>query len=150
MPLGKLAHERESREPDHEPVRGRPGAESENGCQCDALRLWKSFDLVHHGEADLVESAVRELQLGLDADGARDTPAAVEAVCEVGEQGALANACLAAKDQDLAPAVEDVRQGALEGLSLRVTSEQPWSPSPTVEPDAHRQTRIRPSASCTS
>ena len=96
--LGQLAHEREGREPDHEPVRSRAGTEPEHGRQRLALWLWKPFELTQHRGADLVEPAVGELELGLDSDGARDAPA-IEPVREVVEQRALADARLAAKDR---------------------------------------------------
>ena len=123
--LGQLAHEREGREPDHEPVRNRAGTEPEHGRQRLALWLRKPFELTQHRGADLVEPAVGELELGLDSDGARDAPA-IEPVREVVEQRALADACLAAKDQDPTSAVENVRHGLLERLALCVASKKPW------------------------
>ena len=55
-----------------------------------------------------MEAAVREFRLGLDADGPCHTPAA-EVIRHVVEQGALADAGLAAEHDDPAATVERVR-----------------------------------------
>ena len=61
------------------PTRNRSGAgpalEPEDRCQRLALRPGQSIKLIEHRGADLVEAAVRELHLRLDADGLGDAPA---------------------------------------------------------------------------
>jgi hypothetical protein len=75
-----------------------------------------------------METAVRKLQLGLDAGGTHDTPP-IELIREVVEQGALADPGLASKYDDPAPTVERVRQRCIKKRALGTSSKQFHGPA---------------------
>ena len=73
--LGDLSEQRQRCEPDQEPVGRRPAAPAEHSCERVALRDGQPLEVIQHRCAELVEAAVRELHLRLDADGVRQMPA---------------------------------------------------------------------------
>ena len=107
--LGDLGEQRQRGEPDQEPVGRRAGAQPEHRRERFALRDGQPVEAVEHGRAELMEAAVGELHLRLDADGRRDVPA-VDPVGEVAEQRALAHARLSAQDDHSAATGERVGQ----------------------------------------
>jgi hypothetical protein len=72
----------------------------------------------------LVEAAIGELHLRLDADGSRYMPA-FDADGEVVQQRALTGAGLSAEHGDSAPTGEHIGQEAVECLTLGAASEEP-------------------------
>ena len=105
--LGDLGEQRQRREPDQEAVGRGPGAQPEHRRERVALRDGQPVEVIQHRRAELVQAAVGELHLRLDADGLRDVPA-VDPIGHVAEQRALADARLAAQDDDPAPTGERV------------------------------------------
>ena len=75
------------------------------------------------GAQSLMEPAVGQLHLRLDAHGPRDVPAR-DAVGQVVQQRALAHARLPPQDDDSTPAGERVGQQPVERFALAPTSEQ--------------------------
>ena len=122
--LGDLGQQRQGGEPDHEPVGRGAGAPAEHGRERVALRGGEPVEVIEHGGAELVEAAVGQLDLRLDADGPRNAPAA-DAVGQVAQQRALAHARLPAQDDDPAPTGERIGQELVERLALGATSEEP-------------------------
>jgi hypothetical protein len=88
--------------------------------------LWRRqpVEPIEHRSAQLVEAAVGELHLGLDADCARDAPA-LDASREILQQRALACAWVAAQDDDLASAAVDVDDDPVERFALLPPADQP-------------------------
>ena len=82
--LGDLSEQRQRREPHQQTVGCRTGAPPEHRRERVALRAGKPFEVVQHRRAKLMEPAVGELQLRLDADGRRSVPvgAAVGQIAE--------------------------------------------------------------------
>ena len=76
-------------EPDQEPVRRGPGARPEHRRERVALRAGQPIEMIEHRRAELVQPAVGQLHLRLDADGPRDVPAG-DAVGQIVQQRALA------------------------------------------------------------
>ena len=108
-------HEAESGQPDDIAVRGISRSEPERDPQRLALRLRQLHDLVEQWPAELVQTRVREIDLALDADGAKDG----EPGCRrrhVIEERRLANAGLTADDERATPAVA---RGSKQPLQLR-------------------------------
>jgi hypothetical protein len=93
------------------------------------LRCREPVDVLEHRGAQLVQSAVRELHLRLDADRGHDVPAGTTLRDEV-EQGALADAGVAPKDDDAAPTVDRVGQNRVEELALGTASKKVRNPPP--------------------
>ena len=73
--LGDLGEQRQRREPDQEAVGCRRRAQPEHRRERVALRAGQPLEVLQHRRAELVQPAVGELHLRLDADGARDVPA---------------------------------------------------------------------------
>jgi len=73
-----------------------------------------------------MEAAVREFDLGLDAQGSRDTPA-IELIRKVVEQGTLPDAGLAANHDDPAATVEGVGHCGVQKFAFVMSSKQPHS-----------------------
>ena len=92
--LGDLGEQRQRGEPDQEPVRARAGAQAEHRRERVALRGGQPVEVIEHRRAELMEAAVGQLHLRLDADGRRDAPAG-DTVGQVVQQRALADARLA-------------------------------------------------------
>ena len=121
--LGDLGEQRQRGQPDQEPVRRRAGAQSEHRGERVALRTGQAVEAIQHRRAELMEPAVGQLHLRLDAHGPRDVPAR-DPVGEVVQQGALADARLTPQDDDPAPAGERVGQEPVERFALAATSEE--------------------------
>ena len=88
--LGDLGEQRQRGEPDQEPVGRRAGAPAEHRRERVALGDGQPVELIQHRSAELMEAAVGELHLRLDADGPGDAPAG-DTVGQVAEQRALAH-----------------------------------------------------------
>src|SRR4249919_3193572 len=95
--------------------------------------------MIEHGRAELVEAAVGELHLRLDADGRGHVPTA-ETLGQVPQQRALADARLPQEDDDLALTGKRIRQEPVEGLTFGSTSQEPHRPPPW--PRTRLRTRI--------
>ena len=91
--LGDLGEQRQRGQPDQEPVGRSPRAQSEHRGERIALRIGQAIDSIHHRRAELMEPAVGQLHLGLDADSPGDVPAR-HSVGYVVEQSALPHARL--------------------------------------------------------
>ena len=117
LPIGSLGQQGQRGEPDQESIRGRPGLMPEHCRQRAALRCREPIEVIQHRRTQLVQPAVRELHFQLDADRGRDAPAGTTLRHEV-EQGALAAARLAAKDDDATPTGVRVGQDRVEELAL--------------------------------
>ena len=101
MLLGGLGEQAEDGQTDDEAVRGRFRAEAERRLERITLWLGQSLPQVEHRGAQLMQARIRELHLVLDAGRSRDaTPG--RALHDVLQQRRLADARLAAHDQDLA------------------------------------------------
>ena len=110
--LGDLGEQRQRGEPDQEPVRRGPGAPAEHRRE----RFAAAGRAAGRGEssigrAELMQAAVGQLHLRLDADGPRDVPAG-DPLGQIAQQRALADARLAPQDGDSAPTGERVASGA--------------------------------------
>ena len=121
--LGHLGEQRQRGKADEEPVGGSTDDKSEHRGEGVALRGGQPLEVTQHRSAELMEAAVGELHLRLDADGPRDLPAG-DTVGEVVQQRALAHARLAPQDCDPAPACERIGQEPVERLALDTTSEK--------------------------
>ena len=123
LSLGDLGDERERCDADEEAIGRRAGAAAEHRRQRVALRCGQPLEMVEHGRAELVESAVGELHLRLDSHGLRDVPAG-DTAGEVGEQSALSDAGLSAQHDDAAATVERVGQEPVERFTFGTTSQE--------------------------
>ena len=121
--LGDLGKERQRRERDEEPIRGVSRSEAEHGGDRFALRSGKALELVEHRRADLVEAAVGELELGLDANRAHDAPTPHPSG-QIPQERALPDASLSTEHQRPGPAAERLRQQPIERCTLVMTTEQ--------------------------
>ena len=122
--LGDLGEQRQRGEPNQESVGRRAGAPTEHGCERVALGGGQAVEVIQHRRAELVDAAVGELHLRLDANGRRDVPAR-DTLGYVVQQRALARAGFAAKDDNSAPTGERVGQDPVKCLALGTTSEKP-------------------------
>ena len=86
-----------------------------------ALRRRKMFQPIQHRHAELMQAGERKLHLGLHTRGPQDS-ALRRRSREVVQQRALADAGLAAEDDDLADARADARDDVVEGLALAPTA----------------------------
>jgi hypothetical protein len=92
------------------------------------------IEVVEHRRTELVQPAVGELHLRLDADRCRDVPAA-DAVGQVVEQRALAGTRVASQERGPAPSGKHVGDESVDRLALAPASEKgrtmalahPWS-----------------------
>ena len=123
--LRELGQQIEDGEPDEEPVGSLPRRQAEGGSERVALRAGEPAQLVEERAAELVQPAVGELQLRLDPDGAGD-PERPGARFDVVEESRLADAGLAAKDEDRAAAGSGVRE---QGVQPRAFAAAPVQPS---------------------
>jgi hypothetical protein len=121
--LRDVGKQRQRREPDQELVGRRTDASTEDGRKRIALRRGQLLEVIQHRPAELMEAAVGQLQLRLDAFGPRDAPA-VGAVGHVAEQRALADARLAAQHGDAALTYERAGQEPVERLAFGPTAEE--------------------------
>jgi len=117
LPIGSLGQQGQGGEPDQESIRGRPSLMPEHRCQRAALRCREPIKVIQHRRTQLVQAAVGELHFHLDADRGRDVPAGITLRHEV-EQGGLAAACLAAKDDDATSTGARVGEDCVEELAL--------------------------------
>ena len=122
--LGDLGEQRQRGESDQEPVGRRAGAPTEHRRERVALRGGQAVEAIQHRRAELVEAAVGELHLRLDANGRRDVPAR-DTLGYVVQQRALARTGFAAKDDNSASTGARVGQDPVKYLALSTTSEKP-------------------------
>ena len=94
--LGDVGEQRQGRQPDQEPVWGRAVAQPEDRRQRGALGRRQPLEVIEHGRTELVQPAVGQLHLRLDADGPGDARRC-SAVGDVFQQRALADAGLPAQ-----------------------------------------------------
>ena len=102
---------------------GAPDASPKRDAQRDPLRLGKRVEAVEHRRAELMQPRERQLHLGLDAGDPRDAEAR-RLPGAVLQQGGLADARLAADDQDGALAAAHVLQQPVERLALAGSAQQ--------------------------
>ena len=130
LPLGDLGEQRQRGEPHQEPVGRRTGAQSEHRRERLALRGGQPLEVIQHGCAKLVQAAVGQLHLRLDANGRRDMPSR-DTLGQVAQQNALARAGFSTKDGNSAPTGESVGQDPVKCLAFRTTSEKPHRRPPS-------------------
>ena len=87
--LGDVGEQRQRGQADQEPVGRSAGAEAEHRRERVALRGGKRLEVLEHRRAELVQAAVGQLHLRLDAGRRGDVPAG-DAAGDVAQQGALA------------------------------------------------------------
>ena len=121
--LGDLGEQRQRGQPDEEAVRRGALRSVRTPSRAHRAAGRAGVESIQHRRAELMEPAVRQLHLRLDADGPRDVPA-VDAVGQVVQQRALAHARLAPQDDDSTPPGERVGQELVERFALAPTSEQ--------------------------
>ena len=121
--FGDLREQGERGEPNQEAVGRGAGAQPEDGRERITLRHRQSFEVIQHRGTELVQPAVDELHLGLDADRGRDAPTG-SSPRDVVQQRALARACVAAKDESPTPTGKRVGQDPVKFLALGTTSEE--------------------------
>jgi hypothetical protein len=121
--LGHLGEQRQRGKADQEPAGGSTDGEPEHAGEGVALRDGKPIEVIQHGCAKLMEAAVGEFHLRLDAHGPRDAPAG-DAVGEVVQQRTLTHARLAPQHCDSTPACERVGQEPVQRLALDTPSEE--------------------------
>ena len=109
--LGDLGEQRQRGQPDQEPVGCGPALRPNTVASASRCGTGSRSRSIEHRRAELMQPAVGELHLGLDADRPRDVPAG-DAVGQVAQQGALADARLAPQDDDAAPTGETCRPRA--------------------------------------
>ena len=102
---------------DQEPVGHFAGCESQSDAQGVALRGRESVEPVEHRPAELMDPSERQLHLRLNARELRDSVAG-RLTGGVAQQRGLADAGLAADDQDLALASANPRQQPVEQFAL--------------------------------
>ena len=122
--LGDLGEQRQRGEPDQEPVGRRAGTAAEHGRERVTLGDGQPVEVIQHGSAELMEAAVGQLHLRLDADGSRDAPAD-DTVGQVAQQRALAHARLSPQHRDATLTGERAGQEAVERLTFGTTSDEP-------------------------
>ena len=122
--LGDLGKQRQRGEPDEEAVGRRAGAPAEHGRERVPLRHRQPIEAIQHRRAELVETAVGELHLRLDALGSRDPPA-VGPVGHVAKQRLLPTPASPRSTDDPAPARKGVAQEPSERLAFGPASEEP-------------------------
>ena len=108
---GNLGQQAERGQGDQEAVGSGTGGQAQRDAQSGLLWLWKSIEPVEHRRAELVQRREGQLHLGLDAGDPRDTEARRLPGAMV-QEGRLADARLAADDQDGTLAAPDVLQAA--------------------------------------
>ena len=111
--LGDLGEQRQRCQADQEAVGRGARAQPEHRRQRIALRTGQPVEVIEHRHAELMQPAVGQLHLRLDARRRRDVPA-LDPIGHVAQQGALADAGLTAHDNDAAPAGARVRQQPVE------------------------------------
>ena len=126
--LGRVAEQRQRREPDDEVMRGRADTESEHGFERAPLRLREELEVLQHRPAQLVQSAEREPRLRRGPERARNVPA-VRVTTHVLEECALSDAGLAAHDDDAACTGPGIGQQPVERGALPGPAEQPGTRS---------------------
>jgi hypothetical protein len=99
--LGDLGQQTQHGQADQEPVRRRPGTETERPPQRSTLQPREPREAVEHRRAQLVQSGEREFHLRLDT-GSAHHPAARGMLGQVVQQRRLAHARLAPHHQRLA------------------------------------------------
>src|SRR5215207_5147757 len=120
---GNLGQQAERGQGDQEAARSRTGRPPQRDAQGDLLRLWKRPEPTQHRRAELMQSGERQLDLGLDPGDPRDA----ETGClprAVMQERRLADARLAADDQDRALAGADVLQQPVEQRTLVGSAQQ--------------------------
>ena len=130
---GDLGQQAERGQRDQEAVRRGAGRRPERDAQGVLLRLRQRAEPVEHRRAQLMQPRERQLHLRLDAGDLRDPEARRLPSAVVQERG-LADARLAADDQDRALAAADVLQQPVERLDARwlapatqADGARPWS-----------------------
>src|SRR5262245_13781111 len=89
------------------------------------------FEVVEHGCAELVQPALGQLRLRLDAHGPGEA-CPLRAVGDVAEQRALADAGLPAQHQDPAATGGRIRQELVEDLTLGLAPAESHRPHPST------------------
>jgi hypothetical protein len=95
---GHLRQQAEHGQPDHEPIRRRPGGQAERGPQRVALRTWQLPGAVQQRRAQLMQAREGQLHLRLHTRRSRH-PAPSRAPGHVVQQHGLAHARVAAHHQ---------------------------------------------------
>jgi hypothetical protein len=108
---------------DEEPVRRGTFGEPEDDPQRLPLRRRDLVEVFQERRAQLVQAAVRQLHLRLDAQRGNDPPAP-DAAGEIGQECTLAHARPAAQQQHARPSAGHVRDDSVEDLALGPPAEQ--------------------------
>ena len=121
----RFGEERQRGQPDQERVGSRAFAQSEDRLERGALRDGKPFKVIEHRHAELMQAAVGELHLGLNARRLGDTGARrLRAVAQVAEERGFADASLASEHEDSAGASDRIGQEPVERLTLNPTTQE--------------------------
>jgi hypothetical protein len=129
--LGDLREQGQRGESDEEPIRGGALTRSEDRREGVALRHGESLDVPEHRAAQLMQAAVGELHLRLDAGGTGHVPP-LSPGHDVLEEGGLADARLATEHDGPAATVECIGHQLIECLAFGLTPEKGhrWPASP--------------------
>ena len=107
--LGRLGEQGQGGEPDEEPVGWRTFAHAEHRRERASLRGGQALDEGEHGHTELMQPAIGDLHLGLDADRTRGAePLGV--LGQIAEQRGLADARLTAEYDGSALTAADLGQ----------------------------------------
>ena len=121
--LGDVGEQAQHRQPDEEAIRRVAGAQPERRAQRVALRAGERVELPEQRRAQLMQARERDLHLRLDAAGAHD-PAPRRALCDVAQEGRLADAGLPMQDQRAALAAARRVQQPVERVAFASTAQQ--------------------------
>jgi hypothetical protein len=121
--LGRVGQEAQGRQPDHEPIRRRPGAEAERRAQRVALRARQVLQPSQDRRAQRVQAGECELHLRLDARRPGD-PASLRGCRQMPQQGGLADSRLAPEDQHTALARAYPSDESFQHVALADTVEE--------------------------
>jgi hypothetical protein len=118
-----LGQQAQRGEGDEEAVGSRTEGQAERDAEGGLLRLGKLREAAEQRRAELVQCRERQLHLGLDSGDAGD-PEPRRLPSAVLQDGRLADAGLAANDEDRALASPDILQQPIEHLTLVGSAEQ--------------------------
>ena len=112
-------------EPDQERVGGRAFAQSEDRLERGALRDGQPLKVIEHRHAELMQAAVGELHLGLNARRLGDAGARrLRALAQVAEERVLPTPASPRRTSDQAGASKHIGQEPVERLTLNLTTQE--------------------------
>jgi hypothetical protein len=128
--LGRLGEEGQRSDSNQETTRRRTFANPEHRRERVVLSWGEAIDEVEHRRTELMQPAVGELHLGLDADGIRDTES-LGVRGQITEERGLARAWLTTEHDGSALTGANVGQELVEHLTLRLPPQESYG---TVSP----------------